>query len=119
MATVIPPPPKRVKIAPSANTIDRSAAAPTIIAQFRNSLDGTLLGPPLSLPADTTREGLELLVNNLRGSVRSLPALFEKNTHLRFYLRRPLIRYRLRSIQICRLRLHRLPMERNRKMLLA
>ena len=79
MATVIPPPPKRVKVAPSANTIDRAAAAPTIIAQFRNSLDGTLLGPPLSLPADTTREGLELLVNNLRGSVRPLPARIEKN----------------------------------------
>lgn len=69
MSTVIPPAPKRVRLAASANTIDRNAAAPTIVVQLRNAADGTLLGPPLSLPADTTREGLELLANNLRGTV--------------------------------------------------
>lgn len=73
MSTQIPPPPKRVRLTPSANTRDPLAPAPTIVAQFKNAADGSLLGPPLSLPADTTREGLELLVNNLRGSVsRSL-----------------------------------------------
>lgn len=58
-------------MAPSANTIDRSAPAPTIVTQFKTK-DGTLIGPAVSLPADTSREGLELLVNNLRGSVRRL-----------------------------------------------
>lgn len=76
MSTQIPPPPKRVRLTPSANTRDPSAPAPTIVAQFKNAADGTLLGPALSLPADTSREGLELLVNSLRGTVRdlSLPA---------------------------------------------
>lgn len=69
MSTVIPPPPKKMKLNPSANTIDRNAAAPMIVAQFKNASDGSLLGPPINLPADTTREGLELLVNNLRGTV--------------------------------------------------
>lgn len=71
MTTQIPPAPKRQKMSvASANTIDRSAPAPTIVTQFK-SKDGTLIGPPVSLPADTSREGLELLVNNLRGSVSS------------------------------------------------
>lgn len=75
MSTQIPPAPKRVKKnLPSANTIDRLAPAPTIVAQFKNAADGSLLGPPLSLPADTSREGLELLVNSLRGTVRTLLA---------------------------------------------
>lgn len=70
MSTQIPPAPKRQKKeVPSANTIDRSAPAPTIVAQFKNAQDGTIIGPSISLPADTSREGLELLVNNLRGSV--------------------------------------------------
>lgn len=69
MSTQIPPPPKRQRTIPSLNTIDKSAPAPTIVAQFKNAADGSILGPSISLPADTSREGLELLVNNLRGSV--------------------------------------------------
>lgn len=70
MSTQIPPPPKRVKITPSLNTIDKKAPAPNLIVQFKNVQDGgNLLGPAISLPADTSREGLELLVNNLRGTV--------------------------------------------------
>lgn len=77
MTTQIPPAPKRQKLGPaSLNTIDRSAAAPTIVAQFKNK-DGTLIGPAVSLPADTSREGLELLVNNLRGSVSGSPDLLQ------------------------------------------
>lgn len=77
MSTQIPPPPKRQRTKPSANTIDRNAAAPTIVVQLRNAQDGTLLGPPLTLPADTTREGLELLANNLKGTVSASSSAFE------------------------------------------
>lgn len=76
MSTQIPPAPKRIRrIGPNAVVAQENLAAPvhTIVCQFRNAQDGTLLGPAVSLPADTGREGLELLVNNLRGSVRRLP----------------------------------------------
>lgn len=69
MSTQIPPAPKRQRVAPSANTISHTAPAPIIVVQLRNAQDGTLLGPPLTLPADTSREGLELLANNLKGTV--------------------------------------------------
>ncbi|BGP40381.1 ribosome assembly [Rhodotorula kratochvilovae] len=71
MSTVIPPAPKRQRlVAPSALAAKAAAEGPvsTIICQFRNAQDGALLGPAVSLPADTTREGLELLANNLRGT---------------------------------------------------
>ncbi|KAM0753270.1 YVTN repeat-like/Quino protein amine dehydrogenase, partial [Meredithblackwellia eburnea MCA 4105] len=70
MSTQIPPAPKRVKLSKEkeAQAIAAQEPAKTIVAQFKNAQDGSLLGPPLSLPADTAREGLELLVNNLRGS---------------------------------------------------
>ncbi|BGP08275.1 ribosome assembly [Rhodotorula toruloides] len=74
MSTVIPPPPKRARTAgpPSAASLAAKEASSlpvqTIVCQFRNAQDGTLLGPAVSLPADTGREGLELLVNNLRGT---------------------------------------------------
>lgn len=68
MSTQIPPPPKKPRLIPSTAPLSPSAPVPTIIAQFRNAADGTLLGPALSLSADTSREGLELLVNTLRGS---------------------------------------------------
>jgi hypothetical protein len=73
MSTQIPPAPKRVRrIGPNAVIAQENLNAPvhTVVCQFRNAQDGTLLGPVVSLPADTGREGLELLVNNLRGSVR-------------------------------------------------
>ena len=74
MTTQIPPAPKRQRLtAPAAIAAKEAAAGPvsTVICQFRNAQDGTLLGPAVSLPADTGREGLELLVNNLRGTVSS------------------------------------------------
>lgn len=73
MATQIPPRPKRQRTtAPGAVAAQAisSGPVPAVIVQFRNAQDGTLLGPAVSLPADTGREGLELLVNNLRGTVR-------------------------------------------------
>ncbi|EGU13120.1 hypothetical protein RTG_00649 [Rhodotorula toruloides ATCC 204091] len=74
MSTVIPPPPKRARTTgpPSAASLAAKEASSlpvqSIVCQFRNAQDGTLLGPAVSLPADTGREGLELLVNNLRGT---------------------------------------------------
>ncbi|GAA5940420.1 hypothetical protein JCM3775_005085 [Rhodotorula graminis] len=71
MSTVVPPRPKRQRLtAPSVAAAAVAAQGPvqTIICQFRNAQDGTLLGPSVSLPADTTREGLELLANNLKGT---------------------------------------------------
>ncbi|GAA5910140.1 Rsa4p [Sporobolomyces salmoneus] len=69
MTTLIPPKPKRQRKNPTLTTSTPSnGIAPSIVCQFRNAKDGTLLGPSVSLPADTGREGLELLVNNLRGT---------------------------------------------------
>jgi len=72
MTTLIPPLPKRQRKNPTITTTSSNGVASSIVCQFRNAKDGTLLGPSVSLPADTGREGLELLVNNLRGSVSSL-----------------------------------------------
>ncbi|GAA6064392.1 hypothetical protein JCM10212_004231 [Sporobolomyces blumeae] len=70
MTTVIPPAPKRQRMNPALKqTLEsHSAQVAQVVCQFRNAKDGTSLGPAVSLPADTGREGLELLVNNLRGS---------------------------------------------------
>ncbi|GAA5855651.1 hypothetical protein JCM3766R1_005937 [Sporobolomyces carnicolor] len=70
MTTLIPPKPKRQRKNPTltTSTVDPNGTAPSIVCQFRNAKDGTLLGPSVSLPADTGRQGLELLVNNLRGT---------------------------------------------------
>ncbi|GAA6022940.1 hypothetical protein JCM11491_005475, partial [Sporobolomyces phaffii] len=69
MTTLIPPKPKRQRKNPTLTTSTAvQGVAPSIVCQFRNAKDGTLLGPSVSLPADTPREGLELLVNNLRGT---------------------------------------------------
>ncbi|GAA5925921.1 WD40 repeat domain-containing protein [Sporobolomyces koalae] len=69
MTTLIPPKPKRQRKNPTLTTsTSANGTAVAIVCQFRNAKDGTLLGPSVSLPADTGREGLELLVNNLRGT---------------------------------------------------
>lgn len=36
-----------------------------IVVQFTSSKDGSAIGPPIRLPADTDRAGLELLANKL------------------------------------------------------
>ncbi|SCV71944.1 BQ2448_4638 [Microbotryum intermedium] len=82
MATQIPPSPKRVRLNPTkeANLAAAAGPVPTIVCQFRNALDGSLLGPAVSLPADTSREGLELLANALRGSEQDpVPFAFHLN----------------------------------------
>jgi ribosome assembly protein 4 len=69
MATLIPPPSKRLKKAAKAEAEAPRPPVPTVVVQFSNAADKTPLGPPVSLPADTERAGLELLVNKLRGTV--------------------------------------------------
>ncbi|KDE08903.1 hypothetical protein MVLG_00998 [Microbotryum lychnidis-dioicae p1A1 Lamole] len=82
MSTQIPPTPKRARLNPTKEANAAAAAGPvaTIVCQFRNALDGSLLGPAVSLPADTSREGLELLANTLRGSEQDpVPFAFHLN----------------------------------------
>lgn len=42
---------------------------PNIVVQFKNSEDGTPLGPAINLPANTGRDALQMLVNKLKGEV--------------------------------------------------
>lgn len=73
MATLIPPPSKKQKRLDAAATAavnygrpeGQAAPAPSIIVQFTSSKDGSPVGPPIRLPADTDRRGLELLTNQL------------------------------------------------------
>lgn len=73
------PPPKRVKL--SGPSLDVPAPvvpkAATVVVQFRSSVDGSSMGPAVSLPADTGRDGMEMLVNRLKGveDVRPVPLL--------------------------------------------
>ncbi|KAI5454326.1 ribosome assembly [Naganishia albida] len=72
MATLLPPP-KRQKldnshprsVQPKSSTEERYV--PQVIVQFKNAQDGALLGPAINLPADTSRDALQMLVNKLRG----------------------------------------------------
>jgi hypothetical protein len=82
MATLIPPPSKRLKAAAKAEAEAPRPPVPTVIVQFQNATEKTLLGPPVSLPADTERAGLELLVNKLRGEVSRL-CVFSKQAQLK------------------------------------
>lgn len=74
MATLLPPP-KRQKldnshprsVQPKSATEERYV--PQVIVQFKNAQDGALLGPAINLPADTSRDALQMLVNKLRGEV--------------------------------------------------
>lgn len=71
MATLIPPPRrKKAKTSheDSSNT-ENSIEAPSVVVQFTSADDGSNLGPAVNLPADTPREALEVLVNQLKGSV--------------------------------------------------
>lgn len=71
MATLIPPPRrKKAKTAHEEESKQDSAIdAPSVVVQFTSADDGSNLGPAVNLPADTPREALEVLVNQLKGSV--------------------------------------------------
>ncbi|KAG1877618.1 quinon protein alcohol dehydrogenase-like superfamily [Suillus subalutaceus] len=67
MATLLPPP-KRLKLyhgiaEPEPEPLKES---PNVVVQFVNEHDGTPIAPAVNLPANIAREGLELLVNQLR-----------------------------------------------------
>ena len=69
MATVIPPPSKKAKLE-AKRTANAGASIPTgpavnLVVQFTSSKDGSAIGRPIRLPADTDRAGLELLANKL------------------------------------------------------
>jgi ribosome assembly protein 4 len=73
MATLLPPP-KRQKSAYSRSLLPRvtpppDAIIPSVVVQFKNAEDGSNLGPAINLPADTSRDALQMLVNKLRGEV--------------------------------------------------
>jgi hypothetical protein len=61
---------------PSLTPAPPGPKAPTVVVQFKSSVDGSAIGPAVSLPADTARDGMEMLVNRLKGSpdVSALPS---------------------------------------------
>ena len=75
MATLLPPP-KRQRSA-YAKSIkpdplpEPPAPIPNVVVQFKNAEDGSVLGPAVTLPANTARDALQMLVNKLRGEVSS------------------------------------------------
>ena len=69
MATLLPPP-KRLKSAYSQSLKPRvtpppETPIPSIVVQFKNTENGDNLGPAVNLPADTSRDALQLLANKL------------------------------------------------------
>lgn len=66
MATLLPPP-KRQKIYHGDQKIEPEVPTPTshVIVQFLSEEDGSPLAPPVNIPANVSREGLEALVNKL------------------------------------------------------
>lgn len=66
MATLLPPP-KRQKVYHGVPEPEPEAPKPTrnILVQFVSEDDGSVLAPAVNLPADVSREGLEVLVNRL------------------------------------------------------
>jgi ribosome assembly protein 4 len=70
MATRLPPP-KRVKVyhgvpEPEPEQVNPS---PNVVVQFVSEDDGRPLAPPVNLPANTSREGLEAVLNRLSTQV--------------------------------------------------
>ena len=63
-------PKRKITGAAAVTQVDAEATAfGNLTAQFK-STDGETTGPPLNLPADATPEQLQLLINELLGSVR-------------------------------------------------
>jgi ribosome assembly protein 4 len=70
MATLLPPP-KRVKLyhgVPEPEP-EPPKPSPNIVVQFVAEDDGRSLAPAVNLPANVTREGLEVLLNKLTTKV--------------------------------------------------
>jgi ribosome assembly protein 4 len=73
MATLLPPP-KRPKLYHGVTEPEPEPlkVSPNVVVQFVNEHDGTPIAPAVNLPANIAREGLEVLVNQLRTKVRHL-----------------------------------------------
>ena len=77
MATVLPPPSKRVKTAAAERSREQQeldgipADLGSVRVQFFDQATGKPTGAPVSIPvADATVKNLELLLNTLQGNVR-------------------------------------------------
>ncbi|THU89690.1 WD-repeat protein [Dendrothele bispora CBS 962.96] len=77
MATLLPPP-KRQKLyhgVPEPEP-EPSKSSKNILVQFVSEDNGSALAPAVSLPADVSREGLEVLVNKLTNAEDPVPFAF-------------------------------------------
>lgn len=77
MATLLPPP-KRQKLYHGVPEPPKEEPVPTpnIVVQFVSEDDGRALAPAVNIPANVTREALELLVNKLSPEVGAfLPSI--------------------------------------------
>ncbi|TFK68735.1 WD40 repeat-like protein [Pluteus cervinus] len=77
MATLLPPP-KRVKLYHGVSEPEPEPPKPTanIVVQFVSEDDGQALAPAVNIPANTPREGLELLLNKLTKDEDPVPFSF-------------------------------------------
>ena len=77
MATLLPPP-KRPKLYHGIPEPEKVAPppAPNVVVQFVNEDDQKSLAPAIQLPANASREDLELLVNKLSTKVLSYFATY-------------------------------------------
>ena len=72
MATLLPPPPKRVKPSlPSETPVDLSAVTGNVLCQFKAADTGEITGTTIRIPARTSAKELELLLNQLLNNVNS------------------------------------------------
>jgi len=77
MATLLPPP-KRQKLYHGIPEPEPEApkSSKNILVQFVSEDDGSALAPAVNLPADVSREGLEVLVNKLTVSLPLVYAFY-------------------------------------------
>ena len=70
MATLLPPP-KRTKLYHGIPEPPKEAPTPSpnVVVQFVSEEDGKSIAPAVQLPADVSREDLEMLVNKLSNKV--------------------------------------------------
>ena len=76
MATLLPPPSKRAKLAQlSQEPIDLSTVTGNVLCQFKASDTGDVTGTTIRIPARTTAKELELLLNQLLQNVSILECI--------------------------------------------
>ena len=82
MATLLPPP-KRQKLYHGIPEPEQELPkpAPQIVVQFVSEDDGSSLAPAVSLPANVSREDLQVLVNQLTKTVRYIILFFPAYLH--------------------------------------